>query len=193
MKNQKRICVVFFSFVALLSCQLPEGSTGTSLSSPDPGLPIVINTSIEVIDAAGTFLGYCTGSSSMKVTIFTPKGFFLGLHWDGSLPEGPVYFKGFDGTGVPFITSWQGYAIYGYSVVLFGTPHVISDMDSNGFGIPDTSITHMNSSMTEGKITNYYLYYGIPATSVAYKLRPSSRSEVGIPEVITGPLVLRFK
>ena len=185
----------------LASCTQP-GSTSTTPSvstsptsattelAPAPHiLPPAVNTSTQLKDANGNFLGYVILSDAGGLEISTPKGYIVSLDWRGTLLDGIALFVQTDGTGTMFVQWSKEYLLRGYVTVVNGKPYVAASVNGDGFAIADPGITSYQSYYFDGTIAS------LPATPVlepydAYPLKQAQPADIGMPSSVSLPMQL---
>jgi hypothetical protein len=182
--------------VSLASCSSASSQTPPA---PQPGTtpaaqpavlrnaPPAVDTSTRLSDANGKILGYVTSSSPSSLDLYTPKGYFVSIDWNGTLLEGIALFTGADGTGTMFFQWTRESALRGFVASIHGHPYVASSLDGNGFAVADPGITSYESYSFNDSITN------VPATPVlgpynAYPLKQAQPADIGLPSSVALPL-----
>jgi hypothetical protein len=185
----------------LASCTQPGSTSTTSSAPPAPTsattepvpapriLPPAVNTSTQLKDANGNFLGYVIFSDAGGLEISTPKGYIVSLDWGGALHEGIALFAQTDGTGTMFVQWSREHLLRGYVTVVNGKPYVAASVNADGFAIADPGITSYQSYYFDGTIAN------LPATPVlepydAYPLKQAQLADIGMPSSVSLPMQL---
>jgi hypothetical protein len=174
--------VVALLAIGLAACQMSGGS----------GMPnSVVDKSVKLTDGNGNFVGYVTDSTPWAVTIYTAKGYFVGLKWDGVPADGMVYFTGTGGTGTKFYACSGGYELLGFVTFMSGQPYVATAVDGLGGAVSDPTITSYQS-LYAGSITSYGSPTALSAATVAVPLKLAQYSDIALPSSIPAPLHLVF-
>jgi hypothetical protein len=147
--------------------------------------------SAKLYDDDDNFLGYCIPGGH-TITVFSTKGYFYELQWDGKVRKGFVYFPEVDGDGTAFYAS--SYTFYAKQIVKIESEYYTYQPDTNGNAVANESITHYKSLYNGGTITNT-VSSGIPLTAgnKAYPLVLTDRATAGIPENIPIPLKIKWE
>jgi len=182
--------------VSLSSCSSPSTTTppapqtGTTPAAPPPAprnAPSAVDTSTRLSDANGNFLGYVVSSGPSGLEIYTPKGYFVSMDWNGVLQDGIALFTGADGTGTMFFQWSSENALQGFVTSIGGHPYIPSSTGANGIAVADPGITSYESYYFDDSITN------VPATPVlgpydAYPLKRAQPVDIGMPSSMALPL-----
>ena len=185
----------------LASCTQP-GSTSTTPSAPPAPtpattelapapriLPPAVDTSTQLKDANGNFLGYVILSDAGGLEISTPKGYIVSLDWHGTLLDGIALFTQTDGTGTMFVQWSKEHLLRGYVTMVNGKPYVAASANADGIAIADPGITSYQSYYFDGTIAN------LPATPVlepydAYPLKQVQLADIRMPASVSLPMQL---
>ena len=195
-----RALLVCLAALLAASCNQP-GSTSTMPIAPAPAttpatpepapriIPPAVNTSTQLRDANGNFLGYVTESGSESVELYTPKGYLVSIDWQGTLLDGFALFTETDGAGTMFVQWSRDHALRGYVTVVNGKPCVAASTTGDGFAVADPGITSYQSYYFGGTTAN------LAATPVleqysAYPLKQVQLSDLGLPSSIPLPMQL---
>ncbi len=165
----------------ILAC--PLSMVPQKSGRPGGGASPLVSASVLLKDARGAVLGYVAETSAAGVTVFTSKGYFVALGWNGALLDGTCWYTGAKGSGTPFSIADESDRLFGFSVSIKGAPYVAATVDASGFAVPDPSITGFQS---------YYAGAGVaadaagtvPAGHVAYALKPAAPADIGLPSSI---------
>jgi hypothetical protein len=169
--------------IGLAACQMPVGS----------GAPNLVNKSIKLTDGGGTFLGYVTSSNNIDVTIYTAKGYWVTLSWNGALADGGMLYTGTNGTGTPFGAGVVGREILGFVTIVGGQPYVAASLDTLGGAVYDPSLTSYLSIFAHGVITTFGSPQALKSVEeVGFPMKLAQYSDIGIPSSIPTPLRLVF-
>lgn len=211
-RSIKYLSVLFLALFFLLSCTVTEdnnnpsagesqennnddNTNGNDNGNNNPPI-ITLNASV-VKDASGNEIGYALDASSEVIKVYTSKGFFAYLDWNGKLNNrGQILTTEANGQGIFFKIKSKIYDVKGNEVIynsLDDKLYIAKDVDSNGFVIPDTvnNITEYKSEIGYGKIYNESGQVSIDRD--IYLLTETTRLNIGLPDSITGPLTLIFK
>ncbi len=151
----------------------------------------VVNRSIEATDANGVFLGYVIDLDVVNIKLWTSKGYYLAMHWDGTVLNGSCFWTGPNGTGTPYgVTNADGPTV-GFAVPTGGTFYVAASLDSNGFAVTDPTVTSYESYWTPAGVVNYA--GTLKSGDLAVRLKQVPVSDVGLPSSIASPVKLVFK
>jgi len=166
----------------------PQADTTPAAPPPVPrSAPPAVDTSIRLSDAHGNFLGYVVSSSSSGLEIYTPKGYFVSMDWNGVLQDGIALFTGADGTGTMFFQWSSDSALQGFVTSIAGHPYFPSSSGANGIAVADPGITSYESYYFNDSIAN------VPVTPVlgaynAYPLKRAQPADIGLPSSMVLPL-----
>ena len=136
------------SGVVLMAVTMPvSGCSMSSQNLPRAGNEAapLINRSVLLKDAHGAVLGNVAETDAASVTVFTSKGYFVSLGWNGVPVDGTCWFTEAKGMGTPFFIALSTDKLFGFSVSVNGRVYVAATVDASGFAVSDPSITGFQS------------------------------------------------
>ncbi len=171
--------------VLIAVTMLVSGCSMSSQNLPRAGNEAapLINRSVLLKDAHGAVLGNVAETDAASVTVFTSKGYFVSLGWNGVPVDGTCWFTEAKGMGKPFFIALSTDKLFGFSVSVNGRVYVAATVDASGFAVSDPSITGFQSYYSgSGNTTD--AAGGVPAGHVAYPLKPVGFADLGLPSSI---------
>jgi hypothetical protein len=156
------------------------------------GAAPLISTSVLLKDARGSVLGYVAETSAAGVTVFTVKGYFVSLGWNGVSMDGTCWYTGIKGSGTPFSIAPDTDRLFGFSVSINGRAYVAATLDASGFAVPDPSITGFQSYYSGAGVVTSAAGI-VPPGHAAYALKLVRPEDIGLPSSIAPIHQLVFK
>jgi hypothetical protein len=148
-------------------------------AAPGSGTSVAAS-AIKVTTAANGMLGHLLQASDSRITLLTSTGWIVDLNYDGTVRRNGLFYQNAGCTGSVYKGSSS--VVYGKSLDYDGTNYYKPSSSPNN-AVP-SSIPYA-SSLTVSGCTDYV------STVTAIQLTPATVEETGLPNPITGPIVLQ--
>jgi hypothetical protein len=168
-------CAVFLHCAngALQPEEKPQAAPGSGTS--------VAASAIKVTTAANGILGHVLQAEGNRITLLTNTGWIVDLRYDGTVASSSLHYQNAGCTGSVYKASSA--VVYGKSLYYDGTNYYKPSSSPNN-AVPSPS-TPYASWLTGSGCTN------VSGTAAAIQLTPATVEETGLPNPITGPIVLQ--
>jgi hypothetical protein len=162
------------------------GSTGATGATGPAGGGVIL------VDNNNVTLGKVLSAARNNITILTSSGYLLVISWDGTVPNGQIYYQGSGGnlcSGTAYLNSGSSgtssaVAIYAKTLVWSGSfasfmvPSATPQANGTVLSVPLTNVTGIDNPAC-GTSTS---------TNQAWALQTITPAQVGLPAVISPPL-----
>jgi hypothetical protein len=150
-------------------------------AAPGSGTSVAAS-AIKVTTAANGILGHVLQADDDEITLLTNAGWIVDLNYDGTVASPPLYYQNADCNGNVYRYNYG--ATYGRTLYYDGTSYYKPSSSPNN-AVPLNSVS-IASRRTNGVCSNI----GITLDK-AIQLTPATVAEAGLPDPITGPIVLQ--
>lgn len=183
----KKIILTLLLITLIFGCDVANDSVD---NTTEPGTGVVV-TRGKLYDANNVLIGHSVNADERGVLLVTSTGYMIDIKWDGNIHVVEMYYTEADcgGTPIQFELPETTYAKRCYYAN--NTFYTFRDI-VGGVAVVDPSITHYLSTWhTSGTVTNapgpQYPWGGS-----TLPLKEITRSELGLPATIAGPLTIKF-
>ena len=169
------------------SCQLPGGGKGDEA-------PNVTTKSIKLSDSNGHLLGYVFEMRYQELRLCSKSGYFVWIDWAGYLINpGSCFYTEADGQGIMFCQTSKTHPMLPNWILTVsdGMPCAPKYSDSNGFIATNPAITGYKSKCIDG--TTIINEVGSVSADTACEMKQMTMADIGFPNTITLPLILKFE
>ncbi len=162
----------------------PTGATGATGPAGSGG--------VQLVDGANNVLGKVLSATRSSITIVTSTGHLLVMSWDGTVPNGQIYYQGSGGnlcSGTAFLNSGNSTPASIYAKTLVWSGSLASFMVPAS--APQSNGTVLSAAMSGITGIDNPACGTSSSTQHAWQLQTITPALVGLPATITPPLVFQ--
>lgn len=162
----------------------PTGTTGATGPAGSGG--------VQLVDSASNVLGKVLSATRSNITIMTSTGHLLVISWDGTVPNGQIYYQGSGGnlcSGTAFLNSGNSTPASIYAKTLVWSGSLSSFMVPAS--APQANGTVLSAAMSGITGIDNPACGASASTQHAWQLKTITPALVGLPATITAPLVFQ--